>query len=111
MKIRDILNEVDKYVDREVCVYGWMRNQRFGKNVGFIELNDGTTFKNLQVVVGSDIENYDELDKQYLSTSLEVKGVLVKTGNSKNPYEIQAKVVNVLGESSEKFLSKSKDKH
>ena len=88
MKIRDILNEVDKYVDKEVTVYGWIRNQRFGKNVGFIELNDGTTFKNLQIVVASDIENYADLDKQFLSTSLEVTGTLVKTGNSKNPYEI-----------------------
>ena len=103
MKIRDILNEVDKYVDEEVTVYGWIRNQRFGKNVGFIELNDGTTFKNLQVVVARDIENYADLDKQFLSTSLEVTGTLVKTGNSKNPYEIQAKEVKVLGESSEKF--------
>ena len=49
------------------------------------------------------MENYEELDKQHLSASLEVHGKFVKTGNNKNPYEIQASKVTVLGESSEKF--------
>ncbi|MDO5047253.1 MAG: asparagine--tRNA ligase [Anaerococcus sp.] len=103
MKIRQLVKDLDQYKDKEVTVNGWIRNQRFGKNVGFIELNDGSTFKNLQVVVGSDIENYEDLDKQFLSSSLEVRGIFVLTGNKKNPYEIQAKEVRVLGESSDKF--------
>ena len=103
MKIREILKDVDSYVDQEVVVSGWIRNSRFGKNVGFIELNDGSTFKNLQVVVGSDYPAYDELSHQFLSASLEVKGKLVATGNNKTPYEIQAEEIKVLGESSDKF--------
>ena len=103
MKIREILSEVDSYVDQEVVVSGWIRNSRFGKNVGFIELNDGSTFKNLQVVVGADYPDYDELSHQYLSASLEVRGKLVATGNNKTPYEIQAEEIKVLGESSDKF--------
>ncbi|MDU4025892.1 MAG: asparagine--tRNA ligase [Anaerococcus sp.] len=103
MKIREILNNIDSYVDQEVEVNGWIRNSRFGKNVGFIELNDGSTFKNLQVVVGADYSDYDELSHQFLSTSLAVKGKLVATGNNKTPYEIQADEIKVLGESSEKF--------
>ena len=103
MKIREILNDIDKYVDTDVVVSGWIRNSRFGKNVGFIELNDGSTFKNLQIVVGRDKENYDELSHQFLSTSLKVEGKLVATGNNKTPYEIQADNIEVLGESSDKF--------
>lgn len=103
MKIREILSEVDSYVDQEVVVSGWIRNSRFSKNVGFIELNDGSTFKNLQVVVGADYPDYDELSHQYLSASLEVRGKLVATGNNKTPYEIQAEEIKVLGESSDKF--------
>ncbi len=103
MKIREIIENKDKYIDSEIVVNGWIRNSRFGKNVGFIELNDGSTFKNLQVVVGKDINNYDQLDKQYLSASLKVEGKLVETGNNKNPLEIQANSVEVLGESSEKY--------
>ena len=103
MKIREILNDIDKYVDTDVVVSGWIRNSRFGKNVGFIELNDGSTFKNLQIVVGRDKENYDQLSHQFLSSSIKVEGKLVATGNNKTPYEIQADNIEVLGESSDKF--------
>lgn len=103
MKIREIINDIDKYVDTDVVVSGWIRNSRFSKNVGFIELNDGSAFKNLQIVVGKDKENYDELSHQFLSTSLKVEGKLVATGNNKTPYEIQADNIEVLGESSDKF--------
>lgn len=103
MKIRALMRQADMFVDKEVKIEGWIRNSRFSKNVGFIDLNDGSTFKNLQVVVGKEIENYDELDKQHLSASLCVEGKFVGTGNNKNPYEIQASKVTVLGESSEKF--------
>lgn len=103
MKIRELMRQADMFVDKEVKIEGWIRNSRFSKNVGFIDLNDGSTFKNLQVVVGKEIENYDELDKQHLSASLCVEGKFVGTGNNKNPYEIQASKVTVLGESSEKF--------
>lgn len=103
MKIRELLEKAESLVDSEVVIEGWIRNSRFSKNVGFIDLNDGSTFKNLQVVVGKEIENYDELDKQHLSASLRVEGKLVSTGKDNNPYEIQADKVSVLGESSEKF--------
>ena len=103
MKIRELMREAGSYIDKEVKIEGWIRNSRFSKNVGFIDLNDGSTFKNIQVVVGKEIENYDELDKQHLSASLCVEGKFVATGNNKNPYEIQASKVSVLGESSEKF--------
>ena len=82
MKIRQLMREADSFVDKEVTIEGWIRNSRFSKNVGFIELNDGSTFKNLQVVVGKEIENYDELDKQNLSASLCVEGKFVATGNN-----------------------------
>lgn len=103
MKIRQLMREAESFIDKEIEIEGWIRNSRFSKNVGFIELNDGSTFNNLQVVVGKDIENYEELDKQHLSASLKVNGKFVATGNNRNPYEIQAEKVIVLGESSEKF--------
>lgn len=103
MKLREIKKDVEKYVDQEIEVQGWIRQSRFSKNFGFIELNDGTVFKNLQIVVSKDLENYDYLSKQYLSASLRVVGKLVKTNNEKQPVEIQASKIEVLGESSEKF--------
>ena len=103
MKIRQLMSEANSFVDKDIVIEGWIRNSRFSKNVGFIDLNDGSTFSNLQVVVSKDIENYEELDKQHLSASLKVEGKFIATGNKKNPYEIQADKVTVLGESDEKF--------
>ena len=103
MKIREIVKDKETYLEKEVTISGWIRNSRFSKNVGFIELNDGSTFKNLQVVVSKDAPNYEELSHQFLSSSLEVRGKFVATGNNKTPYEIQAIEVKVLGESSDKF--------
>ena len=103
MKIRELLSDVDKYIDTDVEISGWIRNSRFSKNVGFIELNDGSTFKNLQIVVSKDAKNYDELSHQFLSASLKVEGKFIATGNNKTPYEIQSNNIEVLGESSDKF--------
>lgn len=103
MKIREIFKDYEKFVDQEVLIEGWIRQMRFSKNVGFIELNDGTTFKNIQVVAGKNLENYDYLAKQNLSASLKVRGKLVATENAKQAFEIQATEIEVLGESSEKF--------
>ena len=45
MKIRKLINEAESFVDKEIEIEGWIRNSRFSKNVGFIDLNDGSTFK------------------------------------------------------------------
>lgn len=103
MKLIEIKKDVEKYIDQEITVEGWIRQARFTKNVGFIELNDGTIFKNLQIVVGKELENFEDLQKEHLSASLKIKGILVKTNNAKQAYELQAKSVEVLGHSDEKF--------
>lgn len=103
MKLREIKKDVEKYIDQEITVEGWIRQARFTKNVGFIELNDGTIFKNLQIVVGKELENFEDLQKEHLSASLKIIGILVKTNNAKQAYELQAKSVEVLGHSDEKF--------
>ena len=103
MKLSEIKKDVEKYIDQEITAEGWIRQARFTKNVGFIELNDGTIFKNLQVVVGKELENFEDLQKEHLSASLKVKGILVKTNNAKQAFELQAKSVEVLGHSDEKF--------
>ena len=103
MKLSEIKKDVERHIDQEITVEGWIRQARFTKNVGFIELNDGTIFKNLQIVVGKDLENFEDLQKEHLSASLKINGILVKTNNAKQAYELQAKSVEVLGHSDEKF--------
>ena len=82
----------------ELC--GWARTIRDSKNFGFIELNDGSFFKNVQVVFEREkLENYDEIARQNVGASLRVEGTLVVTEGAKQPFEIKATKVVVEGTS------------
>ena len=77
-------------------VEGWIRNNRDSKQFGFIELNDGTYFKSVQIVYERDIiSNYDEIAHLPLATALSVKGELVLTPDAKQPFEIKAKEITI----------------
>ncbi len=83
-----------------VSVNGWVRNVRISKNFGFIELNDGSYFKNVQVVIEADtLQNFAELSKLNVGAALSVTGALVLTPDAKQPFEIKAAAVTVEGAS------------
>ena len=91
--IKELFDKPEKFVDKDVVVCGWIRTLRESKTVSFIELNDGTTIKNLQLV----IENVDNIDLKDLltGTSLRVEGKFV--ASEKNGYELKLKTLEVLG--------------
>jgi len=101
--IRDLIKDYEKYSDKEVEVGGWIKNSRFSKNVGFIELNDGTFFNPVQIVVGKNNEDFEKCEKLKLSSAIIVIGKLVLTPNSKQPFEIQAEKIIVEGESTDDY--------
>ena len=101
--IEDLIKDYEKYSDKEVEVGGWIKNSRFSKNVGFIELNDGTFFNPVQIVVGKDNEDFEKCEKLKLSSAIIVIGKLVLTPNSKQPFEIQAEKIIVEGESTDDY--------
>lgn len=101
--IRDLIKDYEKYSDKEVEVGGWIKNSRFSKNVGFIELNDGTFFNPVQIVVGKENEDFEKSEKLKLSSAIIVIGKLVLTPNSKQPFEIQAEKIIVEGESTDDY--------
>ena len=95
------LNETYASLDGQtVVVAGWARTIRDSKAFGFIELNDGSCFKNTQIVFErATLDNYDEIAKQNVGCALVVKGVLVVTPENKQPYEIKATCIEVEGAS------------
>ncbi len=98
IEIRDLHKSYQKFDGKEITLCGWARTVRDSKNIAFIELNDGA-FKSVQVVVEKDkLKNYDEVVKQNVGASFEVKGKLICTPNAQQPFEINAREVNVLGE-------------
>ncbi len=98
-EIRDLNKKFQDFGGKEIKVCGWARTVRDSKNIGFIELNDGS-FKSVQIVFErAKIQNYDEVAKQNVGASFEVVGTVVLTPQAKQPFEINAKSVVVLGES------------
>ena len=93
--VREIFRNTEKYVDKEIQVSGWVRTIRDSKNFGFIELNDGSFFTNLQIVFDNKLNNFDEICKLTISSSIIVKGKLVKTENAKQAFEIHAEEIEV----------------
>ena len=83
---------------KECTVSGWVRTVRDSKAFGFIELNDGTYFKNLQIVLEDGMtENFSEIVKTTLGSAIRATGELVLTPGAKQPFELKAAKVEVLG--------------
>lgn len=96
--IRDIMND-DSYIQKDVTVCGWVRTSRDSKTMAFLELNDGTTFKHLQIVINkSDFEDEDLKPFLQLGASLKVLGTVVPSAvNKQGGVEINAKEITVIG--------------
>lgn len=99
--LRQLFISTDQYVDQEVTIRGWVRTNRSSNKFGFIELNDGSYFKSVQVVYENDlIENFTEIAKAPISAALCVTGQLALTPDAKQPFEIKANQVIVEADSS-----------
>ena len=100
MKIKELYSCHAELDGKEIEVNGWIRNMRDSKVFGFIELNDGSFFKNVQVVFEEDkLDNFQDICKLNIGASLRVKGILVDTPDAKQPFEIKATKIDVEGES------------
>ncbi|MBW9145440.1 asparagine--tRNA ligase [Clostridium sp. CM027] len=88
--VKQIYREKEKYEDQVVSISGWIRTLRSSKAFGFIEVNDGSFFKNIQVVFEEGLENFAEIAKLPISSSLTIEGKLVVTPEAKQPFEIKA---------------------
>ena len=98
--IKNIYNDIESYGNKEVTLGGWIRNIRDSKAFGFIDLNDGSCFKSVQVVFEREIvDNYDEISKQNVGAAIVVHGTVFLTPEMKQPFEIKAKSIEVEGTS------------
>ena len=100
IQIRQIFRNTEEYAEKEVTVRGWIRTNRGSNKFGFIELNDGTFFKSIQVVYEKDIiDNFAEISKAPISAALMVRGTLALTPEAKQPFEIKAKEIVIEADS------------
>ena len=98
--IKALYADAQQFAGKTVKVCGWDRTIRDSKAFGFIELNDGSYFTNLQIVFEREkLENYDEVAKLNVGSSLVIEGTLLLTPDAKQPFEVHAEKVFVEGES------------
>ena len=95
LTIRDLYKDTDKYIGTNVTIEGWVKTLRDSKTFGFIEINDGSFFKNVQIVFDNTLSNFDDICKLSISSSIKVTGNLVKTENAKQAFEIKAENIEV----------------
>ena len=101
--VKDLYRHTEDFSDKKVTLQGWVRTVRDSKTFGFIELNDGSFFKNVQIVFNDSLDNFEDICKMTISSSIEVTGTLVVTENAKQPFEIQAEKVNILSNSDSSY--------
>ena len=100
VEINALFAEPARYTAEPVTVCGWVRTLRSSKALGFIELNDGSYFSNLQVVFEENkLANFDEISRQNVGAALIVTGRLLLTPEAKQPFEIHAEEITVEGAS------------
>ncbi|MBB6715808.1 asparagine--tRNA ligase [Clostridium gasigenes] len=95
--IKSLYRNSEEHLSKKVKISGWIRTLRASNAFGFIEINDGSFFKNVQVVFDNKLENFKEISKLPINSSLTVIGTLVATPDSKQQFEIQATEVIVEG--------------
>lgn len=98
-EIKDIYKSPDEFSGKEIKICGWIRTIRSSKKFGFIELNDGTYFKNIQIVFEDHLSNYAQVAKSGIAAALEIEGRLELTPGAKQPFEIKADKIIIEGES------------
>ncbi|MFP4697842.1 MAG: asparagine--tRNA ligase [Eubacteriales bacterium] len=97
MNIRDLYKNKADYINKTITVAGWIRSVRASKAFGFLVINDGTSFNSLQIVYQDKLDNFKEVSKLSVGSSVVITGTLVDTPNAKQPFEIQADIVEVEG--------------
>ena len=98
--IKQLYTQIPEQNLTEVTLKGWVRTKRESKTFAFIELNDGSYFKNLQIVVSEEnVANYSEVISQVTTgASISVTGTLVLTPEMKQPFELKAESLEIVGE-------------
>ena len=109
IEIKKLFRANGEYDNKEIPVAGWIKSMRASNAFGFIELNDGTFFKNLQVVFEKEnLSNYDEIAKLNIGSSIIVHGTLVPTPDAKQPFELTATAIHIEGKSTPDYPLQNK---
>lgn len=109
MEIKKIYEE--QPLDKEISVKGWIRKHRKQKEIGFIELSDGTCLKKIQVVYDSKLEDFGKIQKIRFGSAIEAIGILSKSPTSDEQLELQTKKIVLIGDCDDDYPIQPKKTH
>ena len=107
LDLKDIYKDYKSYLNKEIELQGWIKNHRKQKEFGFIDFNDGTYFKNLQVVYDNNLSNFDEISKLHIGSAVTVKGTLIES-QGKQDFELKASDVILEGDCEDDYPLQAK---
>ena len=102
LDVRELVEQANNLMGKDVILEGWIRNHRKQKEFGFIEFYDGTSFKNLQIVYDNKLANFEAITKYMVGSSIRVYGKLVES-QGKQEFEISASNIELLGDCDESY--------
>lgn len=108
MEIKYLFENYKDYVGKEIELNGWIKKSRESKNIGFLEINDGTFFSNVQVIVDSEYQDFKKVFQLGIYSAINVKGILVEPENAKQDFEVHAQKIEILSESDKSYPLQNK---
>ncbi|HOS69819.1 MAG TPA: asparagine--tRNA ligase [Bacillota bacterium] len=109
ISIKQLYRSTGDYINKNIKVSGWVKTERTSKNFGFIELNDGSFFKNLQIVFEEGIENFNDVAKLSVGSAIIAEGVLTESPGAKQPFELKADKIVIEGRSTPDYPLQKKN--
>ncbi len=103
MTLKELYESIEKYLEKEIEIQGWIRRHRKQKEFGFIDFSDGTCFKHIQIVYDKETKDFDKIDALKHGSAIRVLGTVVKSEGKGQDYEIKAKEVTLEGDCSDDY--------
>ena len=101
--VRDLYDNLKDYMNKEVTLQGWVRNHRKQKEFGFIDFNDGTFFKSVQVVYDNKLSDFDDIQKIKIGSAIEVVGKVIESPAKGQDFEVQVVSIKLLGDCPDEY--------
>lgn len=96
--VKELFDQKEKHMNKEVKLQGWIRNHRKQKNFGFIDFSDGTSIKHVQLVYDDTLDIFEEIQKYHVGCAIEVSGIVILSPKEHQEFEIQISQIKLLGD-------------
>lgn len=103
MDLRELYEEIEKYLDKDIELKGWIRNHRKQKEFGFIDFSDGTCFKHIQLVYDNSLKDFETIQKYHNGSAITVIGTVIKSEGKGQDFEIKVKGIKLEGDCPEDY--------